>query len=67
MPTISTASSIPEKDIPNLSSFMKLAPNITGTARKKLNSAAATLETPINIAPSIVEPLRDVPGIKESA
>ena len=37
--------------------------DITGTARKNVNSAAATLETPINNAPIIVEPEREVPGI----
>ena len=42
-----------------------LAPNITGIARKKEYSAATSLDVPISIAPSIVEPERDVPGISE--
>ena len=46
--------------------FKSVAPAITGIARKKENSAAAVLETPINDAPRIVEPEREVPGIKES-
>ena len=52
---------------PNFKSFIRLAPNITGTAKKKLNSAPVTRETPRIIAPKMVEPLREVPGIKESA
>ena len=44
-----------------------LAPNITGMAIKKENSAVAGRDTPISIAPSIVEPEREVPGIIASA
>lgn len=66
IPKISTASSEPVKASPNLSSLSKLAPNITGIARKKVNSAANSLEVPIMIPPIIVEPEREVPGIKES-
>ena len=51
---------------PNFIILIALSPNITGTARKKVNSAAATRETPIRRAPIIVEPDRDVPGIIES-
>lgn len=51
---------------PNFSSFNKLAPNITGIARKKLNSAAIYLEHPKIIAPKMVAPEREVPGIRES-
>ena len=62
---VSVATSAPVKANPNLISFIKLKPNITGTARKNVNSAAATLETPIIRAPIIVDPERDVPGIIE--
>ena len=51
---------------PNFNIFMALNPNITGTAKKNVNSAAATLDTPIISEPTIVEPERDVPGIMES-
>ncbi len=50
----------------NFNSLNALAPNIVGTARKKLNSAAATLDTPIISAPIMVAPGRDVPGIRDS-
>ncbi len=41
--------------------FKRLAPNITGTAKKNVNSAAVALDTPINNAPIIVAPERYVP------
>ena len=47
---------------PNFSTLIRLAPNITGTARKNVNSAAAGLAIPIRIAPKIVAPEREVPG-----
>lgn len=47
----------------NLNIFSPLAPNITGIARKNENSAATYLEQPKIIAPRIVEPEREVPGI----
>ena len=37
-----------------------------GIARKNENSAAAAREVPMMIAPSIVEPERDVPGTSAS-
>lgn len=55
--------SIPEKCPPCLMSFRRLAPAMTGTLKKKENSVAATLPTESNIAPIIVAPERDVPGI----
>lgn len=61
--SIVTVSSVAENTSPNFIILRKLNPNITGTARKNVNSAAATLETPINNAPIIVEPEREVPGI----
>ena len=51
---------------PNLNSFKKLAPNITGIPRKNVNSAAISLETPKRIPPIIVEPEREVPGTKDN-
>ena len=50
---------------PNFKSFNALHPNITGTARKKVNSAATSRERPRISAPIIVDPERDVPGIIE--
>ena len=50
------------KESPNFKIFNKLAPSITGIAKKKVNSAATVLETPINNAPSMVAPEREVPG-----
>ena len=47
---------------PNLTNFNNDAPNITGIAKKKVNSAATVLETPNNNAPTIVAPERDVHG-----
>ena len=35
---------------------------MTGMARKKVNSAATLLDTPIRSAPTIVAPEREVPG-----
>ena len=61
-PTTNNISSFPVKLNPNLSSFNALAPNITGIARKNVNSAATVLDTPINNAPTIVAPEREVPG-----
>ena len=40
----------------------RLAPNITGIARKNVNFAAVSLEIPIAIEPTMVEPDLDVPG-----
>ena len=65
MPTIKTANSVPVKARPNFNSLIKLAPNITGIARKKVNSAAISLEAPMRIPPIMVEPEREVPGIRE--
>ena len=62
VPTASTTSSKPVNTNPNLTSLSKLAPNITGIAKKNVNSAAISLDTPINNAPTIVAPERDVPG-----
>lgn len=45
-----------------LHQFQQLAPNIAGIARKKVNSAAAVLETPSSSAPTMVAPEREVPG-----
>lgn len=48
----------------NLTIFSKLAPNIVGIPKKNENSVEIKREQPINIAPKIVAPERDVPGIK---
>ena len=51
---------------PNFNILSKLAPNITGIARKKVNSVATNLDVPISIAPIIVAPDLDVPGSNDS-
>lgn len=50
---------------PNLTNFRALAPNITGIDRKNEYSAATNREVPSIIAPRIVAPEREVPGIKD--
>lgn len=62
MPVHKIANSAPVKDKPNFSNFNKLAPNMTGIAKKKVNSAAIVRLTPIIKPPKIVAPLREVPG-----
>lgn len=47
---------------PNFTTFKRLAPNMTGIARKNVYSAAMVLETPIKSAPTIVAPDLEVPG-----
>ncbi len=65
-PTIRMISSVELKAKPNLTSFRRLAPNITGIARKQVNSAATVRDVPARIPPIMVDPERDVPGITES-
>ena len=62
-PKINSENSANVKWKPNLTNFKKLAPNITGIARKNVNSAATPLAVPIKSAPTIVAPEREVPGI----
>ena len=62
MPTARIAISMPEKYRPYLTILRRLAPNMTGIARMKVNWAATVLETPIMIPPRIVAPDREVPG-----
>lgn len=50
------------KSKPNLTILSKLAPNITGIAKKNVNSAATVLDTPKSRAPTMVAPDLDVPG-----
>ena len=47
---------------PNFTNFNRLAPNITGIAKKKVNSAATARLTPIINPPMIVDPDLEVPG-----
>ena len=58
IPVASTMISFPLKEKPNFNTFKRLAPSITGMARKKVNSAATVLDTPIRSAPRIVAPER---------
>lgn len=44
--------------------FKRLAPNMTGIAKKNENSLATVLEQPQYKPPKIVAPLLEVPGIK---
>ncbi|MNV88942.1 hypothetical protein D3C71_1831930 [compost metagenome] len=62
IPTTSVTNSSAVKVKPNLASLSTLAPSMVGTARKKVNSAAAVLATPSINAPIIVAPEREVPG-----
>ena len=66
MPRISVISSAPVNTRPNFKSLIALSPNMTGTARKKVNSAAATRDTPIINAPITVAPEREVPGMMDN-
>ena len=61
-PIIKVISCVEVKAKPNFTIFNRLAPNMTGIARKNVNSAATVLDTPIIKAPTIVAPERDVPG-----
>ena len=47
---------------PNLRILSRLAPNMTGMARKNVNSAATVRDTPSSSAPTMVAPEREVPG-----
>ena len=62
IPVNKIAASAPVKSNPNFTILRRLAPNMTGIARKNVNSAATVLDTPISNAPTIVAPDRDVPG-----
>ena len=66
IPRTRASSSALVKSNPNFNSLKALAPSIVGTARKKVNSAAATRETPMSKAPIIVAPDRYVPGISDN-
>ena len=54
IPTSNIVTWNPVNAKPNLTSFNKLAPNITGIAKKNVNSAATSLETPINLEASVL-------------
>ncbi|CUQ13839.1 Uncharacterised protein [Dorea longicatena] len=62
-PNNSKRNSCPVNAKPNLSIFRRLHPNITGIARKNVNSAATLLDAPMINPPKIVAPDLDVPGI----
>ena len=62
IPVINRNISCPVSRAGNCNIFNRLAPNITGTAMKNVNSVATNRETPIIRAPTIVAPERDVPG-----
>lgn len=53
IPTISTIISIEVKTNPNFINLNKLAPNITGIAKKNVNSVDTSLEMPSSNAPNI--------------
>ena len=68
-PRPSTASCSPVNTMPSiryLPTFRALAPNMTGMARKKVNSAATGRLAPRSRPPTMVAPLREVPGIMAS-
>lgn len=63
--TVPTSRRVSSKEVnsnPNFTTFNRLAPNITGIARKKVYSAATVRDTPIKRAPTMVAPEREVPG-----
>jgi len=62
VPVTSRVSSREVKAKPNFTTFRRLAPNMTGMARKKVYSAATVLDTPMSSAPTMVAPEREVPG-----
>ena len=62
IPISRMAASMDVKWNPNWRTFKRLAPNMTGIARKKVNSAATVRDTPRRSAPTMVAPERDVPG-----
>ena len=62
IPAHSIISSVEENVLPNSNTLIRLAPNMTGIAKKNVNSAATLLDTPNKIPPSIVAPERLVPG-----
>ena len=62
IPVASTITSFPVREDPNFTTFKRLAPSITGMARKKVNSAATVRDTPMRSAPRMVAPEREVPG-----
>src|SRR5690625_3496416 len=64
-PAIKTTSSSGVKLNPKPTNLTKLAPSITGIDMKKENSAAMGRSVPIKIPPIIVDPDREVTGIRE--
>ena len=62
IPIARIPSSIPEKAIPYLTILSRLAPNMTGIARMKVNCIATGRDIPISIPPRTVAPDREVPG-----
>ena len=69
IPTKRYIASGPENPPPSLRKLnilRRLAPNIVGIPRKNVNSAASVLAVPISIAPIIVTPDLEVPGINAS-
>ena len=66
IPTSRAINSELVKSNPNFMILTRLAPNMIGIPRKKVNSAAAGLETPSVSPPMMVEPDLDVPGTSDS-
>ncbi len=67
-PVNSTADWIPVKELPcmkYLTIFRPDAPNMVGMAKKNENSVATYLEVPTRMAPKMVAPEREVPGISD--
>ena len=62
VPIMSNINSSEVNAKPNFTTLRRLAPNITGIARKNVYSAATVLDTPMSNAPTMVAPERDVPG-----
>lgn len=62
VPNINDKASLSANTNPNLNSLRKLAPNITGTDIKNVNSVLFSLDIPSKRAVIIVIPDLDVPG-----
>ena len=66
MMAISLAPNVPPSNTTYFTSLSALAPNITGIAKKNVNSAATERVVPSSRPPMMVDPEREVPGMSES-
>ena len=64
-PIDSNKYSLPEKEKLLFKRSKAVAANMTGTAKRKENSTACFLESPMNMPPKMVAAARETPGIME--